>query len=184
MILLCLLHRHDVEWCTLYSELTFLGYTFAFILGRQISAHMVWKMVARLWDGALFAGFLRAQLGKSLCNCFSRLHERILDGTYLAGHSRGICGITALQQQFLYWMMQQDVGQYLELRETTSQLPSHGLGRNLLVSALGALYKLKAGQCFVSQSVTLSPLWSVDWHPRTPGSLQKHLALSSPGRQA
>lgn len=36
-------------------------------------------------------------------------------------------------------MMQQDVGQYLKLREATSQLPSLGVGRNFSVSALGGL---------------------------------------------
>lgn len=48
VILLCLIHIHDVEQCSLYSKLTFLGYTFAFILGRKNNAHMVWKMVGRL----------------------------------------------------------------------------------------------------------------------------------------
>lgn len=57
-----------MEWYALYSKLTFLGYTF--ILGREVSAHTVWKMVTRPWDGALVAGFLKACLGQACATVF------------------------------------------------------------------------------------------------------------------
>lgn len=92
------LHIHDVKWCTLYSELTFPSFTFVFMLGRQVSALTILKMVARPSNGALVAGFLGVWLGNSMSNCLLRQHKLLLDGTYLAGHARGNCAIAALQQ--------------------------------------------------------------------------------------
>lgn len=159
MILLCLLHIHDVECCTLCFKLTFLGYMLAFILGRQISAHMVWKMVGRLrW--CFSCRFPESSVGPKHVQLFFQA-AGVTPGWACKRHLWYHCPaatVSLLNDVAICWPIPGAKGHYI----TAS---SHGLGRKLLVSALGDLYK--AGRCFVSLSVTLSPLWSVDWHPRT-----------------
>lgn len=114
----------DEEWYSFCSKLTFLCYPF--ILSRQVSALVIWKMVMRPRAGALDAGFLSAWWGQAMCSC-RFLAARVTPGWH-KGQLWYYCPVASW---FPYQMIQQDVGNYVELWEATAQLPSLGLGRKL-----------------------------------------------------